>query len=137
LEADSPFAVAGSESAEVFELAEATLDAVSEFVECAVVLSLLLAATAGRDDGGSAEFVDGSDDGVRVVPLIGEYRFCLAALKQWQSLWIFRRLSCRETEGNWFSETVGQQVDLRAQSTSGTPQSLVFAPFLRPVAACW
>jgi hypothetical protein len=28
-------------------------------------------------------------------------------------------------------------MDLSAQSTSGTPQSLVFAaPFLRPVAAC-
>ena len=45
-------------------------------------------------------------------------------------------LAAREPEGNGLTQAVGQQVDLGAQSTSGTPQSLVFAPFLRPVAAC-
>jgi hypothetical protein len=39
LETDSSFAVAGSKAAELFELVEATLDAVSEFVECAVVVA--------------------------------------------------------------------------------------------------
>jgi hypothetical protein len=34
------------------------------------------------------------------------------------------------------AQFVGQQVDLGRQTTSGTPQSLVCAPFLRPVAAC-
>jgi hypothetical protein len=28
-------------------------------------------------------------------------------------------------------------MDLGRQTSSGTPQSLVGAPFLRPVAACW
>jgi hypothetical protein len=28
-------------------------------------------------------------------------------------------------------------MDLGRQTSSGTPQSLVRAPFLRPVAACW
>jgi hypothetical protein len=31
---------------------------------------------------------------------------------------------------------VGQQVDLGRQTSSGAPQSLVRAPFFRPVAAC-
>ena len=35
------------------------------------------------------------------------------------------------------AQLVGEQVDLGRQTSSGTPQSLVFAPFLRSVAACW
>ena len=35
-----------------------------------------------------------------------------------------------------FAELVTQQMNLGGQTSSGTPQSLVRAPFLRPVAAC-
>jgi hypothetical protein len=31
---------------------------------------------------------------------------------------------------------IGEQMNLARQTSSGTPQSLVRAPFLRPVAAC-
>jgi hypothetical protein len=31
---------------------------------------------------------------------------------------------------------IGEQMNLGRQTSSGTPQSLVRAPFLRPVAAC-
>ena len=34
------------------------------------------------------------------------------------------------------TQIVGQQMNLGRQTSSGTPQSLVRAPFLRPVAAC-
>src|SRR5579875_3771459 len=46
-------------------------------------------------------------------------------------------LSTGQPESDRLAQAVCQQVNLGAQSTSGTPQSLVFAPFLRPVAACW
>jgi hypothetical protein len=34
------------------------------------------------------------------------------------------------------SQLIGEQMDLGRQTSAGTPQSLVLAPFLRPVAAC-
>jgi hypothetical protein len=57
--------------------------------------------------------------------------------QQLRSRSILASLARRDAELQWQPVFVGQQMDLRAQSTSGTPQSLVFfAPFLRPVAAC-
>jgi hypothetical protein len=44
-------------------------------------------------------------------------------------------LACGQAEGDRLAQTVGEQMDFGAQTTSGTPQRLVFgAPFLRPVA---
>ncbi len=136
LEADTPFAVSGGDSSELLESVEAAFDAISEFVQRAIMRPLLFPATAGRDHSRGPEVVDSGHDGVGVVPLVGQFDLCLAAFKERQRLGIFRGLACRKTEADRFSESVGQQVDLGAQSTSGTPQSLVFAPFLRPVAAC-
>jgi hypothetical protein len=42
----------------------------------------------------------------------------------------------RDAEVHRQAELVDQQANFGCQSTSGTPQSLVRAPFLRPVAAC-
>jgi|HubBroStandDraft_3_1064219.scaffolds.fasta_scaffold776633_2 hypothetical protein len=61
----------------------------------------------------------------------------LAAREQGQSFGELRRLSGGETEGDRLAQAIGKQMNFGAQSSSGTPQSLVFAPFLRPVAACW
>jgi glucoamylase len=44
--------------------------------------------------------------------------------------------SCGDEEVDGQTPLIGQQVDLRRQTSSGAPQSLVFAPFLRSVAAC-
>jgi hypothetical protein len=46
-------------------------------------------------------------------------------------------LACGDAKLKRQAVLVGQQVDLGAQTSSATPQSLVCAPFLRPVAACW
>ena len=71
-------------------------------------MPLLLAATARRDDGDSPHVVNGCDDGVGVVSLVGKYGLGAAALKQGQGFWILRRLTGGEPEGQRFSETVGE-----------------------------
>ena len=121
----------------MFESAEAALDAVAEFIEGAVVGALHLTADLGRNDGFGADGLDGGDDGVGVVAAVGHHDLGLAAGQQRQGLGELAGVAAGEPEGDRLAQTVGQQVNLGAQSTSGTPQSLVFAPFLRPVAACW
>ena len=62
----------------------------------------------------------------------------MLTLQQADRLGVFGGLSRGNAEGYRQTGFVGQQMDLGAQSTSGTPQSLVAgAFFLRPVAACW
>jgi hypothetical protein len=137
MKCDSSFAVACGEPAEVFESVEASLDAVAELVERSVVWSLHLAADPGRDNRFSADGLDGGDDGVGVVAAVGHDDLGLATGQQRQRFGELAGLAAGESERDRFAEAVGEQVNLGAQSTSGTPQSLVFAPFLRPVAACW
>lgn len=118
-------------------MVEAAFDEVSLFVQGAVVAARLLPVSSWRDDGGRTQSLDGVYDFSRVVSLVGDDRFGLPVLQQADRLGVFGSLSSRNAEGYRQPGFVGQQVNLGAQSTSGTPQSLVFAaPFLRPVAAC-
>jgi hypothetical protein len=50
----------------------------------------------------------------------------MLAFEQADRLGVFGSLSRRDAEGYRQASFVGQQMDLGAQSTSGTPQSLVF-----------
>lgn len=136
MEADASFAVAGGESSELLEPIEAAFDAVAEFVERPVVFALLFPADSGRDDCDGPESADGLDDLVGVIAAVRHHELGLAACQQGQRFGILCRLTGGEAEGHRLTQTVRQQVDLRTQSTSATPQSLLFAPFLRPVAAC-
>ena len=133
----SVFAVSGGESAKLLEPAEASLDSVAQLVESSIVRALHLAADFGRDDGFRADALDGSDDGVGVIAAISHDDLGLATGKQRQRFGELPGLTAGQPKADRLAQAVGQQVNLGAQSTSGTPQSLVFAPFLRPVAACW
>ena len=99
--------------------------------------ALHLAVDLRRDDGLGPHSFDGSDDGGGVVAAVGHDDLGLAPGQQWQGLGELAGLTTGQPKADGLAQTVGEQVNLGAQSTSGTPQSLVFAPFLRPVAACW
>jgi hypothetical protein len=121
------------ESAELLESVEAAFDAVAQLVESAVVQALHLATAARRDYGDRSRAFNSGYDGVRVVALIGEHGFGPAAVQQWQGFGILRRLAGSPTESDRLAEAIGEQVDFGAQSTSATPQGLVFrAPFCGP-----
>ena len=136
MESDASFAVPGGESAELFQAVEAAFDAVSQLVQGAIVGALHLAVDLGRDDGFCAHSLNGGNDGGRVVATVCHDDLGLAAGQQRQGFGKLARLTAGQPESDGLAQSVGEQVDLGAQSTSGTPQSLVFAPFLRPVAAC-
>ncbi len=137
-ECDFEFAVACGEPAELFEAVEAALDEVAALVQIAVEVALLAAMPARRNDAIGSHPYYVVDDGVAIVPLVGNHGLRLAALQQRQGLSVIAALAASDAEPNWFSISVSRQMHLGRQSTSGTPQSIVFAaPFLRPVAACW
>ncbi len=96
LEAESSFAVACGQSAELFEPIEASFDAVAQLVELAVVRALHLAATTGWDDGERAQAFDFGHDGVGVVALVSQHGFGLAPFQQRQRLGILRSLAGRQ-----------------------------------------
>ncbi len=121
----------------MFEATEAAFDAVAQLVEGAVVRTLHFTAGSGRNDSFGADALDGSDDGVGVVASVSHHDLGLATGQQRQGLGELSGLASGQPKADRLAQAVGQQVNLGAQSTSGTPQSLVFAPFLRPVAACW
>jgi hypothetical protein len=121
----------------VFEAVEASFDAVALFVELAVVGSGLFPVPSWWDNGDRAQAMHLSYDLSRVVALVCDHGLGLLTFEQKDGLGIFSGLSSRDAEVHRQTVFIGQQMDLGAQTSSGTPQSLVFrAPFLRPAAAC-
>jgi hypothetical protein len=122
----------------VFEAVEAAFDAVALLVEFTVVGPGLFSVASGRDDCDRAQALYLCDDLGGVIALVGDDRFGRLTFEQPDRLGILGGLACSDAEGDGQAILIGQQMDLGAQSTSGTPQSRVFgAPFLRPAAACW
>jgi hypothetical protein len=131
------FFVSCGETAEVLEFGEASLDAVAFSVEFFVVGSLLPAVGFGGHDRDRSHSLDVIEDGLTVVALIGQYPLGLPFSEQLDGLGAVVDLASGDDKIYRQPQFVGQQVDLRCQTSSGTPQSLVRALFLRPVAACW
>ena len=77
------------------------------------------------------------DDGVRIVALVGEHGLGLVLAQQRDGLGAVIDLAARDQKVQGQAELIAEQMNLGRQTSSGTPQSLVRAPFLRPVAACW
>ena len=76
------------------------------------------------------------DDRVTVIAFIREHMACFSIAQQRDRLSAVVRLSCGYDEVDGQALLIGEQVNLLRQTSSGAPQSLVGAPFLRPVAAC-
>ena len=106
------------------------------FVEGFVVLSLQFAISFGWDHDFGFHRFHVLNDGVRVVALVGQHGLGLARAQQRDGLRAVIHLATRNQKIQRQAQLVGQQMDLARQTSSGTPQSLVRAPFLRPVAAC-
>ena len=121
----------------MFESGEASFDAVALSIEFFVVYSLLFSVGFGRHDCGRSHSLDVIEDGLAIVALVGQHPLGLSFPEQLHGLSAVVDLPSRDQKIHWQAQLIGQQMDLRRQTSSGAPQSLVFAPFLRPVAACW
>lgn len=136
-EAGFGFFVSRGESAKTLEFAEAALDPVALFVEIFVVLALYLAVPFGWNHGFCSHGFNVLNDGVGIVALVGKHGLSLVLAQQLDGLGAVIHLAARDEKVQGKAQFIGEQMNLGRQTSSGTPQSLVFAPFLRPVAACW
>ena len=93
----------------MFEAIRAAFDAIALLIEFATVYLLDFAASAARNHGDCAQAFDLGGDGGRVVALIGEHDFGMAAFEQMDGFAILPSLSCREAEGDRIAFAVGQQ----------------------------
>ncbi len=131
------FFVACGESAKVLESGEAPLDAIALSIEFFVVNPLLFSVGFGGHDRDRSHGLDVVQDGLTVIALVGQYPLGFSFSEQIDGLGAVVDLTAGHLEVHRQAQFVGQQMDLGRQTTSGAPQSLVRAPFLRPVAVCW
>ncbi len=131
------FVVSGSQMAELFQAGEAAFNAVTLFIEFFIVGALLFAIGLGRNDHLASHRFDMFDDGVRVIAFVGQHRLGSSLAQQGEGLGAVVDVSTREEKAQRLAELIAEQMNLGGQTSSGTPQSLVRPPFLRPVAACW
>ena len=80
--------------------------------------------------------MDELQDFVAVIPLVGNHVGGLDSGQQGYSLWGIMSLTSSEGKTYGLALGINYQMNLGAQSSSGTPQRLVSAPPF-PQAACW
>ena len=131
------FFVACCASSEVLESGEASFDAIALSIEFFIVSPLLFSVGFGGHDRDRSHGLDVVQDGLAVIALVGQDPLRLSLSEQIDGLGAIVDLTAGHQEVHGQAQFVGQQMNLRRQTSSGTPQSLVRSPFLRPVAACW
>ncbi len=128
-EVDFELFVSCGEAVEVFEPREASLDAIALFIQGFVVGAWLFAVVSGSDDGDRAHSCDMLDDGIAVVVLVSQHRIGPPFSQQGDGLAAVVDLSGGYGQVQGQGQLVGEQMNLGCQTSSGTPQSLIFAPF--------
>ena len=130
-----PSVVSCCDASKVFELVEASLDAVAGFVDLEVVWDRAFPARVAGNDSRRTGIGDEAADCIAVKCLICKHVVWLEAVEESWRLRRIASLAGRQDDPQGPALRIGGQVDFGGQSTSGTPQSLILAPPF-PVAAC-
>jgi hypothetical protein len=128
--------VAGCDGPEVFELVKEALDEVAFAVEGEVALSRGDAIGLGRDDRSDAARLQGQDQGVGVIGLVGQEGSRTDPGQQRLGLAKIGGLAGGQGDADRIAQGVDDNVDLGGQSASGAADGLV-AVFFRAPALCW
>lgn len=132
------FVVAGCDGSVLLEPDEEILDQMPFFVDMPVKLPRRLPVGPGRDDGRFSSLGERLDHAlVSIECLVGDQRIGLHIGQQSVGTDQIMGLAARQMEADRVSKGVDQRVDLRAQSTAGPPDRLVFAGFFLAPALCW
>ena len=113
-EAGGSFVVTGAEAPEVFDLIEHALDQIAFFVEVAVIASRRDPVAPGRDDRLGPRPLDGFDNEVGVVTLVGDHGLRLKSFQQSQGLIVLGARSRGEPKTQGVAVAVAKGVDLGA-----------------------
>ena len=120
----------------MFDLIEEAFDQISLSVEGEVASPLNQPVALGRDDRLYSPLLEGQDQAIGVVGLVGEKGLGAAVFQQRLRLAEVRGLPWGQGEGDRIAERVDQGVDLSGQSAAGSADGLVAAVFFRAPALC-
>ena len=134
-EVDSTSVLACGEAAEVFESIEAALNPVAVFVDVDVMGDVDLAVALRRDHGDGVHRGDPVAQVVAVIGFVGKHGVGALPIEKVGSGDDIAGLPWRDAQAQWAAKGIGEHVDLGRQTTSGTPQRLIFGP-PSPFAAC-
>ena len=119
------------DAAVVLDLVDEALHQVALFVEMSIVLPRHLPVGPGRDDGNRATLSDYLDEGLGVVPLVGNHIPYGGRKEQRLSLGDVMGLACRELELERVAQSVHAYMDFAGEATAASAQALrPLAPLL-------
>lgn len=130
------FIIACGYSPKPFELAEKPLNQVAFAVKSEVGFALDEPIGLGGNHRDNPPFFQSLDQGIGVVGLVGEEGFGFDFCEQGGGLPQVRVLAGGERYGNGIAKSIGDNVDLGAQSASGSTDGLTGAVFFRAPALC-
>lgn len=129
--------VAGAKAAELLEAIGKSFNEVARLVALPVVPALCVAVAARRNDGFGTGGLDGGNQGIAVVALVGNDSLRRDGLDQGSALGDIGDLARRQNEANRITQRIDAGMDLRGQSTSRAADRLIATVFLGAPAACW
>ena len=135
-EIDCPTVVSGGDAPEVFELIEEPLDLVSELIGLCIVRDLDFSVPLGRNNGLASGLFDHLPQRCGIVRLVGDNAPGVLPIQQIGGNGNIMGLATGQNEAQWPALGIRDGMDFAGQSSSGTPQSLIFGPPF-PLAACW
>jgi len=126
------FIVAGCDTPEVFEAAEAAFDDVAPLVSFLVVANFLLAVGLARDDGSYAALFEESPDRIGVITLVGEEFFDAGNHTDGHDT--IRGVARREDEGPRPTQIVDYCMYFAVVAAFGNADRLTISPPFPPLA---
>jgi len=130
--------VSGCDAAELFELVEEALDAISFLVQIGVVGALDLAVAFGWDDDLGSLFLHLFNEMIGIVTLVGQKGLGIDPLDEIVGLGDVVALAGRSDQPQRQAEGVGGNMDLGGQSTPRPTQALgIRPPFSLRAPAAW
>ncbi len=99
-------------------------------------MALYKSVGLGGYDGGNLALVEGVDQIVRIVGLVGKKGFRVDLFEQRLGLAKIGSLARGEGQGSGVAQSIDDDVYLRCQTTSGSSDGLAFAVFFRAPALC-
>ena len=128
--------VTGGDGAEMLELVEKTLHEVAFAVEDEVARARGFSVGFGRDDRDDRPLVEGGDEGVGVVRLVGDQGAGIDGIDERLSASQIVILARAEHHLDRIAEGVDERVHLGGQSAAGSADGLRAVFFWAP-ALCW
>ena len=119
----------------MFELIEEALDEITFAIEREIAVALGLPVGFGRNDGSDSAVVEGRDEGIGIVGLVGNQSLWLGVVDQWLGASEIVSLAWGEHQLDGVAQRIDERVDLGGQSAARSADRLRTV-FFRAPAEC-